>query len=483
MNNGKMKFNTKYLKTGGYSVIVSLVAIAIVIVLNLFVSQLPSSLTQFDLSKGDILAIGEETEKIVGRIDEEVTIYYVAQYGSEDVQITTVLEKYKELNSKIKIEQVDPALNPGFLTGDKKDVSEGSLVIESAKRTKIVTGTEIFYPGISEDELYYYYAQTGQMPSSTGFGAEQCITSALDYVTTDILPIIYTLSGHGEQELSDTYKTNLKNKSLELKTLNLVSLAAVPDDCDCVLITTPEKDISSDEAEKLLAYLKNGGKLMYVSYFGYTLEAKHTNLSSVLEYYGVTAGEGFIVEGSTENHLTGYPYFLIPNYGEHEIVSALKGYYMVMGYSQPILKKDDARATLTITPLLTTSSKAYTKLDVNAETLEKAEGDTEGAFNIAVMVTEKAENGKETQIIWVNSPALVNESLDYFGANSAMFLNSFNYMCGREESISIPAKQYENTSLSLTEAQSAIWTAIFAVILPVAVVVTGFVVWFRRRRK
>ena len=481
MNN--KKFNTKYLKTGGYSVLVSLVAIAIVIIVNLFVKQLPVAFTQFDMSAGDMLEIGEATKGLVSKIDEDVTIYYIAQYGSEDVYITNILDKYKALNGQIKVEQIDPALNPGFFTDDKAKLQEGSLYIESAKRSKSVTSMEIFYPGISESDIYSYYSQTGQMPSSTGFAAESCITSALDYVTTDILPVIYTLTGHGEMTLSDSYKKNLSDKSLELKDLNLVSLEAIPEDCDCILISAPEKDISADEAEKLLAYLKNGGKMMYVSYLGYTLKEEHTNLNGVLEYYGVAAGKGIVIEGSANNHMTNYPHLIIPNYGSHNIVAPLKGYYMVLGYSQSIVKLENARDTVTVTPLLTTSDKAYTKLNIEANTLEKQEGDIDGPFDVAVAVTEKGENGKETQIIWVNTPAVIDESMDYFGANSAMFLNAFSWMCEKEDSISIPAKQTENNTLSLTEAQGNIWTAIFAVIIPLAVVATGFSVWYRRRRK
>ena len=128
------KLTTKYLKTGGYSVLISVVAIAIIIVINLFVNQLPASVTQIDMSSSDLLSITDTTVELVEALKDDITVYYIAQHGSEDTYITTMLDKYKDLSDKIKIEQIDPALNPGFFTGDRQSLSEGSVIVESEKR-------------------------------------------------------------------------------------------------------------------------------------------------------------------------------------------------------------------------------------------------------------------------------------------------------------------------------------------------------------
>ena len=147
----KLNLNTKYLKTGGYSVLVSVIAIAIIIVINLFVNSLPATWTQFDLSAGDMLSISEESEKIVSGIETDVKVYYIAQHGNEDSYVTTMLDKYKTMSKKLTVEQIDPALNPNFLTGDRLNVTEGSLIVESEKRSKVISSFEIYYPGYSEE--------------------------------------------------------------------------------------------------------------------------------------------------------------------------------------------------------------------------------------------------------------------------------------------------------------------------------------------
>ena len=479
----KNKFNLKYLKSGGYSVLVSLAAIAIIIVLNLFVNELPTTWTQFDMSSDKMLTLGEATEKLVKAVDEEVKVYYVCQHGNEDTYITTLLDKYKALNSNIKVEQIDPVLNPTFISGDRAGVQDGGILVETSKRNKIISSLEIYYPGVTEDEIYSYYYSYGQMPSAIGFDLENLMTTAINYVTTDVLPIIYSLTGHGEATLSDTYKGYFTSESMELKDLNLATAEKVPEDCDAIFINQPQKDISEDEATRLLDYLKAGGKMVYVSYYTYTLEAKFENLQTVLDYYGVAPSEGVIYEGDSNAHYPNMPYILLATYGSHEVVSPLSGYYMFIGYCQGITVSDDIRSTVTVTPLLSTTDKAYAKLNMKSETASKEEGDLEGPFDYAVAISETNEDGSETQIIWVNSPMFVDAGSDVYGTLKAMFINGFAWMCDMEDSISIPYKTIDEEYLTVTESQGKILSTVFMIVLPVAIIATGFVVWLRRRSK
>ncbi len=479
----KLKLNTKYLKTGGYSILISVIALAIVIVINLFANTLPATWTKLDMSSGDMFSLGEQSIKLVKGIKDEITVYYVVEHGSEDTNIQTMLDKYSDLSSKITIKNVDPALNPAFLTGDKSTVEAGSIIVESAKRNKIIKNIEIYYPGVSMEQLESYYMQYQSLPSATGFDMENLMTSAMNYVTTDVLPIVYTLTGHGEDELSDTYKGYLGSESFELKELNLATLEAVPEDCDAILVNLPDKDISEDEATRLLDYLKKGGKMFFISYFADTAKAKHTNMQTVLDYYGVSAVEGELFEGDSKLHYPQNPFVLLAQYGEHEIVAPLANYYMFLGYCQGIKKSDNIRDTVTVTPLLTTSEKAYSKVNLNSSTTAKEEGDIDGPFDYAVAITDKNEDGSEAKIVWVTSPMLTDASSDIYGTLKGLFVNTFGWLCDKDDAISIPAKTIEQESLTISEAQGNLLSVVFTIILPIAAIGVGFVVWMRRRSK
>ncbi|MBR5322466.1 MAG: GldG family protein [Clostridia bacterium] len=479
----KLKLNTKYLKTGGYSVLVSIIALAIVIVINLFANTLPATWTKLDTSSGDMFSIGEQTVEFVKGLKEDITVYYVVEHGSEDKNIQTMLDKYSALSGKIKVENVDPALNPAFLTGDRATVEAGSIIVESAKRNKIIKNFEVYYPGVSMEELESYYYTYQKLPAATGFDMENLMTTAINYVTTDVLPIVYTLTGHGEDGLSDTYKGYLSAESFEVKELNLATLEAVPEDCDTVLINLPDKDISEDEAARLLDYLKKGGKMFFISYFADSAEAEHTNLQTVLDYYGVSAVEGEVFEGDSNYHYPQYPFILLAQYGRHEIVDPLSGYYMFMGYCHGIEQSEDVRDAVTITPLLSTTDKAYSKVNLNSSTITKEDGDIDGPFDYAVAITDKNEDGSEAKIVWIASPMILEASSDYYGTVKGMFVNTFGWLCDKAEAISIPAKTIEQEYLNVSEAQGNLLAVVFTIVLPLAAIATGFVVWLRRRSK
>ena len=57
----KEQFTSRAFRAGSYSVIISVLAIAVVIVLNLIISGLPESVTNVDLTDADVLALSEQT--------------------------------------------------------------------------------------------------------------------------------------------------------------------------------------------------------------------------------------------------------------------------------------------------------------------------------------------------------------------------------------------------------------------------------------
>ena len=63
--------NIKTLRNGSYSVLVSVVVIAVVILLNMIVGQLPAKYTQFDISTGKLYTIGDETINTLKNLKEE----------------------------------------------------------------------------------------------------------------------------------------------------------------------------------------------------------------------------------------------------------------------------------------------------------------------------------------------------------------------------------------------------------------------------
>lgn len=469
----KEMFRGKTFRIGTYSAVLSLIALVVVVVLNLVVNALPASYTKFDVTANALYTISDQTETILKNLDTDVTIYIIAESGEEDTYVTNLLEQYTALTSHLKVVTKDPVLYPSFASQyTDESVSEGSLIVESDKRYKIV----------SYSDLYSYSIDYSTYSYTTEFNGENEITSAIDYVVSDNLPIAYALTGHGETELSTSLQTYIDDDNVTLESLSLVTEDAVPEDASCVLIIAPTSDLSEDEASALLDYLEGGGSLFLITDCLYT---DLPNLMAVMEYYGVTAQEGIVMEGSASNRLQNYPHYLLPNIEDTDITEALVdgGYYVLAPISHGIATLDSYRSSLEIEDLLTTSDSAYLKA-VDTTTTVKEDGDEEGPFSIAVAITEEHDD-VETQIVWVASDYILNSQMDSYvsGANTDFFLACLGWMVDNEDAISIHGKDLSSTYLTVSDGAASLWSVVFIGIIPLFLLVLGAVVLVRRRRQ
>ena len=473
----KMPLNKKYLRNGSYSTLLIVIFVAIVVVINMIVGKLPSKYTQIDISDQQLYSIGDETKKVLNNLDKDVTIYQIAQSGSEDETISNLLQKYADESKHVKVELKDPVVSPKFVSEYTSDqVSSNSLIVVCGDRNKVVNYNDM-YESTMDYNTYNY--------QTTGFDGEGQITSAIAYVTTENLPVLYTLEGHGEKELDSTIKEDIEKANMEIKTLNLISEGSVPDDAACLLIDSPSSDISEDEKTALLDYLENGGKAMVFS--DYT-ESTLSNFAAVLENYGVKAADGIVFEGDNQHYGMQMPYYLLPTVNSTDASSetAASGYYIIMPYAQGIQKLDDVRDTVTIEDILTTSDSAYSKTNLQSETLEKEEGDVEGPFALGVSIKEDVGDGKKTQIIYYSSSYIMDSQMNQLvsGGNEKLVTESLNSMVSTEETttVSIPSKSLEVSYLTISDYDASFWKICTIGLIPGIFLVAGFVIWFKRRK-
>lgn len=472
--------NKKNLKHGSYSMGAIIIFIAIIVVLNLVLQEVPSKYREIDLSTQKLYSIGDQTKKVLKKLDKDVEIYYIAQSGSESSDIQKLLEKYEEGSDHIKVEQKDPAVNPKFVSQYTSDgVSNNSVIVVCGDKNKVIDNNSLYETTVN----YQTYSN-----EVTGFDGEGQITSAINYVTSDSMPVMYTLEGHDEATMSDTLKDTIQKANIDIQSLNLLTMDSVPDDADILFIFAPAKDISEDEASKIISYLENGGKALIVS--NYSSE-EMPNFASVLENYGVKTADGIVLEGDTNHYISQNPSYLLPNIESNDITSSLSSgsRYILMPLAQGIVKSDNYRDSLEITDILTTSDGSYSKVNVeDMQTMEKESDDIDGPFAVGVSITENLDDEKETQIVYYSSEALFNDQMNTMvsGANYELISASVNWMCESEEdsnTISIASKSYDTSTLTIPAADASFWSIFVTAVVPVVILVIGGGIWMKRRKQ
>ena len=463
--------NRNALRGGSYSLTISAVVLAILIVVNLFASALPAAVTKYDISASKLYSITSNTKVVVNALEQDVTIYWVVQSGQEDEVIENLLSKYDSLSGHIHVVKKNPDVYPTFAEQyTDETVHNNSLIVECGDRSRFIGYDDIY---VREADVYSY-------SYNTSFDGEGAITSAIDYVVSEELPRVYILEGHGEADLPASFREQIEKENMETDTLSLLTVDAIPEDADCVVIYAPASDISPEEKDLLADYTAAGGKLFAAA--GPVEDGVLENLYGLLADYGVEAHEGIVVEGDREHYSFQGPAALLPDMNSDAVTESLieENYYPIMPISLGLTVSENSGGG-TVTELLTTSSSSYSKLAGYSMTdYEKEDGDMDGPFALAVSI----DTAGEGQIIWFTSSYFLEDMYNATssGANSNLGMNALSSLVGETEAMAIRSKSLNYNYLTISDSAASLLKVTMIGVFPLLYLGIGVWVIMRRRR-
>ena len=461
-------------KHGTYRVSMVVFACVAAVLVNLTAGKLPSQYLKYDVSDQKLFTTGDQTAEIVKGLDEDITLYLIAQQGSEDATLQELLDRYAGLSSRIKVETKDPVLYPNFVSQyTSENLSENSVLVVGQNRSKAVD----YY------DIYQYSMDYSTYSSSlSSFDGEGQITSAIAYVTAEDMPVVYTLTGHDEAELSTTVTSSIEKENIELKSLSLLTEEAVPEDAKAVIIYGSISDISEDEKNKLEAYMEQGGQIVML--LGYT-DKDTPNLDSLLGDYGIALADGLVLEGDSQHHLPNHPYYLLPDIQSSAYTSDVSSRYVLLAFAQGMTEAADISEDLTYESLLTTSAKSYSKTNLESENLEQEAADITGPYDLGAVVTKTIDENVEAKLIVFSSETLLDEQVDSMvsGGNSTLFLNVMSQLVDHESTVSIEPKSMSTEYLTVPAGSAIFWGILTIILIPLLLLATGGIIWFGRRKR
>lgn len=452
-------------------------ALAVVVALNLLVSEMPVTWTSVDLTEQKLYTLTDQTKEYLENLDQDVTIYVIVNENKQDTVLGETLMRYADLSDHVKVEYVDPAVNPRFYQQyTSGSISSNSLIVVSDKRSKVVDYSDIYETETSMDYTTYSYTT-----NTTGYDGEGQITSALDYVTRDDMPKVYFTSGHGEYSLSSNFERALSKQNVEYEEVNLMNHDVVPEDAACVFINSAVKDFSADDTEKILNYLKQGGKVVVITGFS---EEEMPNLASILDYMGLEVADGIIVEQDKDQYYR-IPYYLLPSMTVNTYTSGLYGeFYLFAPYAQGIMIQNEEAENMVYDSFLMSSETSFIKSTTeNLEEYSKGEDDPEGPFAIGVEAVRTLDDGEAVMVVFGSEQIFTDEADSMVsGANRQLFTNTVSSFIDQPVNISIPVKSYEVSYLTISQSDVLLWTLFTTIALPLGCLIAGIVICVRRRR-
>lgn len=470
MDKIKKLFQSNDSKRGSYTLAITSIVIAIVIIFNMIVNLIPENKRQFDISSTNIYEISSKSKKIINNVDHDVTFYVLAEKSNTDKRIKTFINKYASLSDKIHIKWIDPVLHPSALT--KYGTEENNIVISCKKTNRTTT---VSFDDILVSSASYYSTSS----SASSFDGDGQLTSALNYVTSNKEYKAYYTSGHGESSLSSEVTSLLTKSRISTSALLLMTATSIPDDCDLLIIDGATSDFTKDEVKLLSSYLKKGGKV--VTLLAQTNKSMK-NLYGLLKDYGLTVQSGYIAD--TERSYQGNYYYLIPNLSvSGDMASGISSNSVMMINSKGMTQSTPVRDSISTDAFMTTSSNGY------AVTEKKQ---TQGTYVLGATSTEsvKVKNSKgkkvtkESRLTVYGSNMLIDEQItSSFSSleNLTLFTNSVTASLDNADNVSISPKSLEVSYNTI--AHPGPFSILVVFVIPVGLIVGGFIVWFRRRRR
>lgn len=473
----RFSISTKKLAAGAFSIGMIVTACAVTAGANLLVRELPSTLTSLDATSTKLYSVTEDTKKFLKGLSEDVTVYVLADEKNADATLAETLKRYADISDRIKVEYKSPSVYPAFYSQYTETApSSNSVIVAGANRSKVVDYSDIYE---------YSYDYTNYSRSLDGYDAEGQITSAIEYVTLDTaeLPVLYEIEGHGETALTGAFKETVEKANVTMESLTLLKEDQIPEDASAILIHGPSSDFSKEDAEKVINYLKKGGKAIINTNFEYK---GLTNFESILAAYGVERVDGIVMENDASYFYNNVPYYLLPKVESGNYTASVSGKYIFAPYSEAFTYPEESE-DIGYTPLLTTTEKAVSKVDAaNTTTSELEENDIAGPFTVSLAV-EKTEGDQTTQLIVTGSTEYFtdNANLTVSGGNASMFSDILSGLVKNTELSSgvIPVKEYKLGTITVTSFGVVMTGLAAAILIPLALLGTGIVIWAVRRKK
>ena len=490
---GKFKkfMKSRKAKHGTVAMAITALVIVMVIVLNIIIGLLVNRFPdlEFDLTSNSSFALQDDTIDYVSHLDSDVTVYILMEKDTFESQGTYFVQAQKMLNKmvsksngKMKVKYVDLTSNPSF-TSDYPNVDWQSssanniVLVESGKQYKVLTLADCF----EYDEQTYNY--NGSY-SFTGTKIEQAVITAILNVTTDDKVVVDMIKGNNEQDYS-SLKSLLENNAYQV---NEVSLATGDFDKDAkvAIMYAPSVDLDEKIVEKLSTWLSNDGKygrsLIYVP----TADmGEMPNLDDFLKEWGMSIDRGYVFETDESTLVSASsPYAFTVSYGDY-YKDNLKNSKIpvVVSESHAVNITDENTAHA----LLKTTDKAGV-LPIDADkSWDYKDAITGNGENVAAEGVMTNEDKKSSRVVVFGSYIMFSDTIMKYNSfnNSAYFMNVINTIADKEDvGITIESKSIDNTELGITDvATQNTMLVVFVIVIPIAILVAGFVFWLRRRNR
>ena len=510
----KKHTNVRQLKHGMMSTVLTIVFVAAVVLVNVIATVLferyPLTL---DLTKEKKFSISDESIDYVEKIDTEVMITIFST--EEDFtslsdytrQAVEVMKKYKQYNDLIDYRFVEIDSNPDIVSEYGIDtVSIYDIIVETnptndVKRTRKVTLidllsfddeflTNLSNYGMTIDTLADQYGDLQVLQYYGGYvtasRADQAFVSALMAVTDPNPTSAVFLTGRKEANSLDYLHTLLEANGYQVKDIDITK-EEIPEDTSLVIIAAPCVDYLPEEINKIDEYLENGGAMgKQMLYCASVLQPETPNLDEFLAEYGIEIGSGVVCEQSSDYYYQ-FPYYTIAvDIADKFLQDVSAGDpVLINAASRPIKLLFDERGFNGTEAYVSSTGNAYVMDMTTGDQVSKGQQVYTAVASKVNFSSDDSADSYSNIVVYGAVETLSDGYLSFSQFNNREYvLSLLNGVTNKTRTgIVIEPVVINGNVYDLTEKQSSVLQWTFILIVPVAVLIIGGVIWLRRKNR
>ncbi len=483
---------------GGFSTIMVVLAIAIVVVLNVIASAVETKAgLKIDLTSNKIYSLSAQTESNIrsimnkknenGEYSNEFVIYSFANDYTQDNLIGKTLERYAALSNNITLSVLDPAKDSilrNKFTGVGDQVEDKTVVVFNSKKNS--------FRVIKYEDMYY----TDKENNVSYWTLEQKLTSAFMFLDSGRAQTnVYFLTGHGETVTNVKFseRAKLLKEKLEEENFKVDNIDLAMNDLrsgDILIVIGPSSDISEQDRDKVIKFLDANGKALF---FLDPSSSRLKNFEAILDHYMIKFKNEIVCENDESRHTQNSPLDLVPEVISNKeitngIINSKSSVYA--GSCAYLEEYNPSSDLLTVLPLLNTSDRSvcipYEDYITGAYENKMSEYTEEKRRCIGLALYQRDSSSMQidegTRICVFSSSELALGERSGSAGNVSLIKNCVNWVDNKTNTISISGVQMNAYELSIADAATVkTLVTIVIIVIPVLILGGGVIIWLRRK--
>lgn len=468
---------------GSLSTALLCVAIALLVALNgLFTALEKKYGWRVDYSFNSITSHSEATEEILSELKLPVHIYALYEKGDEDMLLFELLNRYAAASKMITWEQTSLTLNPTLATrfaGATSDntVTADSLVVfcPETERFRVLNAEDFLTLSIDYDAGVYAYDKLTY---------ENSITSAIAYVTQDVIPVVYMVQGHDEldENTAATLADFLRSNHYDVRFAALSDISLYPE--DLLVFLAPVRDLTDSELQIVTEFTRQGGSVLFACDYSDPLSSM-PNYRALLRSYGFLPKEGVVVAAKEDKsgYFEGNRTVLLPQMQPTDITLDLllnDTSTLILSTPRAFETPDSTDKNLTVTPMLLSGEGSYLRSLSSGTSLTQQPEDEVGPFPLALEAYRFSDTGDVSRAVMIGSTATLTNDYYYSMTHAQEFIiRTMEYLVDSAASnLHIMARTAVRPGLS---ADALTLGSLMLVVLPLAVLGAALLILYPRR--